>query len=138
MRLYNVKVLMVHRHAPLHGRCPCFPKTISFQRECISIHIGQAGCQIGNACWELYCLEHGKNRMLVKPVFIFSVNVSQSTLVRLAARLAMPAGNYSVLNMVRIGSQNVLFCVSQNYKKISLNISSSLCKKLIFYLQYFL
>ena len=29
------------------------------QRECISIHIGQAGCQIGNACWELYCLEHG-------------------------------------------------------------------------------
>merc|ERR1712020_798984 len=22
-------------------------------------HIGQAGCQIGNACWELYCLEHG-------------------------------------------------------------------------------
>ncbi|KAJ6660052.1 hypothetical protein lerEdw1_018250 [Lerista edwardsae] len=29
------------------------------QRECISIHIGQAGVQIGNACWELFCLEHG-------------------------------------------------------------------------------
>ncbi|KAK9720388.1 Tubulin/FtsZ family, GTPase domain [Popillia japonica] len=28
-------------------------------RECISVHIGQAGVQIGNACWELYCLEHG-------------------------------------------------------------------------------
>lgn len=28
-------------------------------RECISLHIGQAGVQIGNACWELYCLEHG-------------------------------------------------------------------------------
>ncbi|PAA46863.1 hypothetical protein BOX15_Mlig006955g2 [Macrostomum lignano] len=28
-------------------------------RECISIHVGQAGIQIGNACWELYCLEHG-------------------------------------------------------------------------------
>jgi tubulin alpha len=28
-------------------------------RECISIHIGQGGIQIGNACWELYCLEHG-------------------------------------------------------------------------------
>ena len=26
--------------------------------ECISIHVGQAGVQIGNACWELYCLEH--------------------------------------------------------------------------------
>ena len=29
------------------------------QRECISVHVGQAGCQMGNACWELYCLEHG-------------------------------------------------------------------------------
>ncbi|OMJ13180.1 Tubulin alpha-1C chain [Smittium culicis] len=28
-------------------------------REIISIHVGQAGVQIGNACWELYCLEHG-------------------------------------------------------------------------------
>uniref|UniRef100_A0A672KEU5 Tubulin alpha chain n=1 Tax=Sinocyclocheilus grahami TaxID=75366 RepID=A0A672KEU5_SINGR len=28
-------------------------------RECISVHVGQAGAQIGNACWELYCLEHG-------------------------------------------------------------------------------
>ncbi|KAK8739597.1 hypothetical protein OTU49_003418 [Cherax quadricarinatus] len=27
-------------------------------RECLSIHIGQAGCQIGNSCWELYCVEH--------------------------------------------------------------------------------
>ncbi|KAL3288408.1 hypothetical protein HHI36_002856 [Cryptolaemus montrouzieri] len=24
----------------------------------ISLHIGQAGVQIGNSCWELYCLEH--------------------------------------------------------------------------------
>ncbi|XAR73005.1 hypothetical protein NMG60_11019841 [Bertholletia excelsa] len=28
-------------------------------RECISIHIGQAGIQVGNSCWELYCREHG-------------------------------------------------------------------------------
>lgn len=28
-------------------------------REVISIHVGQAGVQIGNACWELYTLEHG-------------------------------------------------------------------------------
>ncbi|KAJ1672886.1 alpha-tubulin, partial [Spiromyces aspiralis] len=28
-------------------------------REVVSVHIGQAGVQIGNACWELYCLEHG-------------------------------------------------------------------------------
>merc|ERR1712227_119788 len=33
--------------------------TLYKMRECISVHIGQAGVQIGNACWELYCLEHG-------------------------------------------------------------------------------
>ncbi|XP_029472709.1 tubulin alpha-3 chain-like isoform X2 [Rhinatrema bivittatum] len=27
-------------------------------RECISVHLGQAGVQMGNSCWELYCLEH--------------------------------------------------------------------------------
>jgi len=30
-------------------------------REIISLHVGQAGAQIGNSCWELYCLEHGIN-----------------------------------------------------------------------------
>ncbi|XP_044727445.1 tubulin alpha-8 chain-like [Chrysoperla carnea] len=29
--------------------------------EILSLHIGQAGLQIGNACWELFCLEHGIN-----------------------------------------------------------------------------
>jgi len=28
-------------------------------REILSLHVGQAGIQVGNACWELYCLEHG-------------------------------------------------------------------------------
>jgi tubulin alpha len=28
-------------------------------REILSVHVGQAGIQVGNACWELYCLEHG-------------------------------------------------------------------------------
>ena len=28
-------------------------------REVVSLHIGQAGIQMGNSCWELYCLEHG-------------------------------------------------------------------------------
>ena len=32
---------------------------VCLQRECISVHVGQAGVQMGNACWELYCLEHG-------------------------------------------------------------------------------
>ncbi|XP_025094504.1 tubulin alpha-8 chain-like [Pomacea canaliculata] len=28
-------------------------------QEVLSLHIGQAGVQLGSACWELYCLEHG-------------------------------------------------------------------------------
>jgi tubulin alpha len=28
-------------------------------RECIAVHIGQAGVQIGNSTWELFCHEHG-------------------------------------------------------------------------------
>jgi len=31
-------------------------------REIISLHIGQAGLQIGNSCWELFCLEHSINK----------------------------------------------------------------------------
>nr|XP_021578732.2 tubulin alpha chain-like 3 [Ictidomys tridecemlineatus] len=44
-----------------HGlsACPVLIHCGLFQRECLSIHIGQAGVQIGDACWELYCLEHG-------------------------------------------------------------------------------
>jgi len=34
----------------LHNKMP---------RECINIHLGQAGCQIGSACWQLYGHEHG-------------------------------------------------------------------------------
>ncbi|KAK1876777.1 Tubulin alpha-1A chain [Dissostichus eleginoides] len=36
-----------------------FPENFTQKRECLSIHVGQAGVQMGNACWELYCLEHG-------------------------------------------------------------------------------
>jgi tubulin alpha len=28
-------------------------------RETVSIHLGQAGCQLANSTWELYCYEHG-------------------------------------------------------------------------------
>ena len=47
----------------LYFKCPDIQtKTgllLSLQRECISVHVGQAGVQMGNSCWELYCLEHG-------------------------------------------------------------------------------
>lgn len=28
-------------------------------REIICLHVGQAGIQTGNACWELFALQHG-------------------------------------------------------------------------------
>ena len=44
-----------------------FPPPTFKMREVISIHIGQAGIQTGNACWELYCLEHG-----IQPEYVTS------------------------------------------------------------------
>merc|ERR1711939_956461 len=37
------------------------PRTLllTTMREALCLHLGQAGIQVGNACWELYCLEHG-------------------------------------------------------------------------------
>ncbi|CAL4155258.1 unnamed protein product, partial [Meganyctiphanes norvegica] len=29
------------------------------RRQVVSLHLGQAGVQMGSSCWELYCLEHG-------------------------------------------------------------------------------
>jgi hypothetical protein len=47
-------------------------------RECISIHVGQAGVQIGNACWELYCLgELLFSRVFFERVMALLVGVKQ-------------------------------------------------------------
>lgn len=58
MEFFKVKCFE-NRFSNLHmfERNTLFP--FLFQRECISIHVGQAGVQIGNSTWELYCLEHG-------------------------------------------------------------------------------
>ena len=58
--LYKIFVIINFRDTPpLNSNTEIHVWFLLKQRECISIHIGQAGCQIGNACWELYCLEHG-------------------------------------------------------------------------------
>ncbi|KAK6025123.1 hypothetical protein OSTOST_08989 [Ostertagia ostertagi] len=50
-----------HDSVPKYGllKVVVYWRSSTKMREVISIHIGQAGVQIGNACWELYCLEHG-------------------------------------------------------------------------------
>merc|ERR1711890_23045 len=45
--------LTVSLHSLLH-----FFLLLATMRECLSVHVGQAGVQMGNACWELYCMEH--------------------------------------------------------------------------------
>jgi hypothetical protein len=52
-----------------HHRTPSTNRQ-SAMREVISIHIGQAGVQIGNAAWELFCLEHGIRRLLAYHLFV--------------------------------------------------------------------
>ena len=37
----------------------CANLLFAAMREVLCLHLGQAGVQIGNACWELFCLEHG-------------------------------------------------------------------------------
>ncbi|KAK7854806.1 tubulin alpha chain [Quercus suber] len=56
-------------------------------RECILIHIGQAGIQVGNACWELYCLEHGIQLL----TFAFQCNDFGSVLRGISSDVAVAA-----------------------------------------------
>uniref|UniRef100_A0A0N5BRG7 NTP_transferase domain-containing protein n=1 Tax=Strongyloides papillosus TaxID=174720 RepID=A0A0N5BRG7_STREA len=59
LKLSDIKdfITYIYRHFCLLGWKFCI-FLISY-REIVSNHIEQAGVQIGNACWELYCLEHG-------------------------------------------------------------------------------
>ena len=55
--------------------------------EVISIHIGQAGCQSGQAQWELLCAEHDINLNGNENVeFYFYVNLLVSISVELLHR----------------------------------------------------
>ena len=46
-------------HSPTKNLEKVFDHHHPKMREVLSIHVGQAGVQMGNSCWELYCLEHG-------------------------------------------------------------------------------
>ena len=37
----------------------CLSSILFFGANASPIHVDQAGVQIGNACWELFCLQHG-------------------------------------------------------------------------------
>jgi tubulin alpha len=48
-KLASLQGILATAVQPLHNK----------MKELISIHVGAAGVQLGNACWDLFCLEHG-------------------------------------------------------------------------------
>lgn len=82
-------------------------------REVISIHVGQAGIQIGNSCWELYCKEHG-----IQPDGVmtdkrqdssFSTFFSEVAPNKHVPRTVMVDLEPSVIDEVRTGAYKQLF-----------------------------
>ncbi|KAI5169564.1 tubulin alpha, partial [Pancytospora epiphaga] len=90
-------------------------------REIVSLHIGQAGVQIGNACWELYCREHNispdgtrpeqngndhSNSLGEHSMQPFFYTTSNDNLVPRALMIDLEPG---VINEVRVGEYKNLF-----------------------------
>ena len=81
-------------------------------RECISIHVGQAGVQMDNACWELYCLEHGlqpKGKQAGQSDDSFFVFFSETGSGKHAPRAVFLDLDPSVINETRTGTHGQLF-----------------------------
>jgi tubulin alpha len=91
-------------------------------REIISIHIGQAGVQLGNSCWELYCLEHGITPDGVRPADktsspreqdAFSTFFSETSGGKHVPRAVLVDLEPSVIDEVRNGTYRKLFNTDQ-------------------------
>ncbi|VUZ44334.1 unnamed protein product, partial [Hymenolepis diminuta] len=90
-------------------------------REIISIHIGQGGVQMGNACWELYCLEHGirPDGQIPSDVAIgsfedsFSTFFSETDAGKYVPRALMIDLEPTVVDEIRAGTYRQLFHPSQ-------------------------
>eukprot|EP01096_Ripella_sp_DP13-Kostka_P008844 TRINITY_DN332_c0_g1_i1.p1 TRINITY_DN332_c0_g1~~TRINITY_DN332_c0_g1_i1.p1 ORF type:complete len:500 (-),score=250.56 TRINITY_DN332_c0_g1_i1:73-1413(-) len=84
-------------------------------REIISLHIGQGGVQVGNACWELYCIEHGINPDGTPgPNFSakndsFSTFFSETGSGKFVPRAIMMDLEPNVVDQVRVGPYKRLF-----------------------------
>ncbi|XP_072345161.1 tubulin alpha-1 chain-like isoform X1 [Scyliorhinus torazame] len=86
-------------------------------RECLSLHIGQAGVQIGNACWELYCLEHrirpdGKMRSHKSTRLVddsFSTFFSETGAGKYVPRAVFIDLEPTVIDEIRTGTYRQLF-----------------------------
>lgn len=85
-------------------------------REIISLHIGQGGVQVGNACWELYCIEHGisPDGTLISPDSAsenrsFSTFFSETSSGKYVPRALYIDLEPNVIDQVRTGTYRKLF-----------------------------
>jgi len=84
-------------------------------REVISIHVGQAGVQLGSACWELYCLEHGikpdgtRDPTAPKNEDSFSTFFNETGAGKYVPRTVMVDLEPTVVDQVRTGPYGKLF-----------------------------
>uniref|UniRef100_A0A1A9V963 Tubulin alpha chain n=1 Tax=Glossina austeni TaxID=7395 RepID=A0A1A9V963_GLOAU len=87
---------------------------MSSSGEIIQVHVGQAGVQIANACWELYCLDHG-----ILPTGCLAAYPDDASLLtffsftsfdrKVAPRLVMVDTEPTVIDEIRTGAYRYLF-----------------------------
>lgn len=86
-------------------------------REIISIHVGQAGIQVGNACWELFCLEHGiqpdgtlpSDKVITAGDHSFGTFFSENSSGKFVPRTVFVDLEPTVVDEIRTGSYRQLF-----------------------------
>jgi len=85
-------------------------------REIISLHVGQAGIQLGNSCWELYTNEHGiepdgtmKTGPTSKEDRSFQTFFQETGAGKYVPRAVMADLEPSVVDQVRTGTYKKLF-----------------------------
>ncbi|XP_072758847.1 tubulin alpha-2 chain [Anoplolepis gracilipes] len=84
-------------------------------REVVTIFVGQAGTQISNACWELFCLEHGiepngnVKKENVSPGNLFRTFFSQSQKGLFTPRTVVVDLEPTVIDEIRTGAYKKLF-----------------------------
>ncbi|CAE8715441.1 unnamed protein product, partial [Polarella glacialis] len=77
----------------------------------LCIHLGQGGVQIGNACWELFCLEHGiqPDGQMPRQDDAFNTFFSETGAGKHVPRCVMVDLEPTVVDEVRTGTYRQLF-----------------------------
>ncbi len=90
--------------------------------ECISVHVGQAGTNIGKSCWKLNCLEHNinpdwalssKNMEVGKSDFSTFFAETESGNGKHVANAVFVDLEPTVINEIKVGPCHQLFCPEQ-------------------------